>query len=904
MTLTVGGRFGSYEITAAIGAGGMGEVFRARDTKLNRDVAIKVLPAAFAQDHERVARFKREAQVLASLNHPNIAAIYGLEEVGARHASPDAGAGRATSGGNGPGMSGPYGSIIALVLELVEGEDLSAHIARGALPLAEVLPIARQIAEALEAAHEKGIIHRDLKPANIKVRADGTVKVLDFGLAKAFENEALGSGASAQISQSPTMSRHATEAGTIMGTAAYMSPEQARGKKVDKRADIWSFGVVFYEMLSGAGLFAGESVSDTLAAVLTRDPDWTGLPAETPDALRVLLRRCLERDSRKRLHDIADARITLDDPLAMRSAESGAGRWNQWTVGLGTVALLATAFAAWAWVRPRPSPDGPTARFALPYSSDASIQDEHGSPVALSPDGTSVISVGRQQLYLRRLDQIDAVPIPNTGDGTQPFFSPDGQSLGFHAQGKLKRVALNGGPATTICQADGIVRGASWGAGNAIVFSMDSVLLQVPATGGVPVAVARPDSKHGDAYRWPSFLPAGRRVLLTIWKGSTDSSVIGVLDLSSGLVSSITDAGTNPRFVEPGWLAYATGDGTVFAAPFDLSAARVTDTARPVLENVRVGAGGAAKLGLSSRGWAAYLSRSGVAQLVLVDRQGAARAVPGEARPFGAPRFSPDGRKVAVSVRPPGPVGDVWVVDPQQGTQSRLTFEADNQNPEWSPDGQRVLFASNRSGPFGLFWTLVGGGAAESLLVKAGKGIHEGMLSRDARTLIYRERPEPNADVYYKPVGTAESRPFLASAFNERAPTLSPNGGWLAYVSNESGQDEVHVRPFPEGAGRWQISVGTGREPRWASNGRELFYRQADTLIAVEVRTESGFSVGGRAPLFTGHFLSSTGHAAYDVHPSGSHFIFVAASAGSQDLVFVQNVFSSGPPGQGGAVQR
>ena len=861
----------SYRIERELGRGGMAIVYLAHDLKHERKVALKVLKPELAAVLG-AERFLVEIKTTASLQHPHILPLFD---------------------------SGTAGGLLYYVMPFIEGETLRAQLTRETqLGIDEAVRIATQVADALDYAHRRGVIHRDIKPENILLH-DGRPMVADFGIALAVSAAAGG---------------RMTETGLSLGTPHYMSPEQATAEKeITGRSDVYSLGSVLYEMLAGEPPHTGNSAQQIIMKIITEEaPAVTRHRKSVPVNVAAAVAISLEKLPADRFVSARAFAEALADPgfrqTTSRAAESRhvSWRWNQWAVGLGSVALLATTLAAWAWFRPRSTPEGPLARFSLSYPSDASIQDEHGSPVALTPDGRSVVSVGRQQLYLRRLDQIDAVPIPNTADGAQPFFSPDGLSLGFYAQGKLKRVGLDGGPAATICQVAGIMRGASWGAGDVIVFSTDSVLLQVPATGGVPEAVARPDSTRGElAYRWPSFLPAGRRVLLTVWKGTNDNAAIGVIDLSSRHVSSITDGGTSPRFVEPGWLAYAKGDGTVFAAPFDLRAARVTGTARPVFENVRVGAAGAAKLGLSSRGWAAYLRRSGVAQLVLVDRQGAARAVPGEARPFNAPRFSPDGRKVAVSVSPPGPTGDIWVVDPQQGTQSRLTFEGDNRYPEWSPDGGRVLFASKRRGPFALFWTLgVGGGTAESLLAKADRSIHEGLLANGARTLVYREGAEPSADVYYKPVGTGESRPFLTSAFNERAPTLSPNGRWLAYVSDESGQDEVHVRPFPEGSGRWQVSPAMGREPRWAPDGRELFYRKADTLIAVAVRTESAFSVVGWAPLFTGHYLSSTGHADYDVHPDGRHFIFVAVSAGSQDLVFVQNVFSSGPRPPTGAGRR
>jgi eukaryotic-like serine/threonine-protein kinase len=856
-----------YRIERRIGQGGMATVYLAHDVRHDRKVALKVLHPELTAVLG-AERFLQEIRVTANLHHPHILPVHD---------------------------SGEADSFLFYVMPFVEGESLRDKLNRERhLDIQEAIEITKSVAGALDYAHRHGVIHRDIKPENILLH-DGHPSVSDFGIALAVRNVG---------------AERLTDAGLSLGTPHYMSPEQAMGdRELDGRSDIYSLGVVLYEMLAGDPPYTGSTAQAVVAKVITeKAPPLKAIRDTVPVHIAWAAHKALAKLPADRFPtaiDFAEAvanRNVMETTAGRLEIQAGAPtqgwlRGTRLAAAAGGVAFVATAVAAWAWFRPPPEPAGPLARFSLSYPDDAWIEDEHGSPVALSPDGTAAVYAGTRQLYLRRLDEIDPVPIPNTAGGSQPFFSPDGQALGFHAQGKLKRVAMNGGPAVTICEAQGILRGASWGAGNSIVFSLDTVLLRVPASGGAPEAVARPDSTRGEAgYRWPSFLPDGRRVLLTMWKGGNDNTRIGVVDLASGLVTPITTTGTSPRFVEPGWLTYATGDGTVFSAAFDPRAARVTGTARPVMENVRVGAAGAAKLGLSARGWAVYLRRSAVGRrLVLVDRQGAARPVPGEVRPFSHPRFSPDGRKVAVMVNPAGSTSDVWVIDLEHGTQSRLTFEAYNQYPEWSPDGKRVLFASNRKGGFGLFSARDdGAGTAESLLVNTGRGVYEGMLTPDARALVYRIGNEPSADVYYLALGGAESRPFLTSAFNERSPALSPDGRWLSYVSNESGRDEVYVRPFPQGVGRWQISSAEGREPRWASDGRALFYRKADTLVTVQVRTQPEFSVGARAPLFTGPYLPHTGHAGYDVHPDGLHFIFVAVDAGSEDLVFVQGLFSTG----------
>ncbi|HLE69052.1 MAG TPA: serine/threonine-protein kinase, partial [Vicinamibacteria bacterium] len=563
MTLSPGTRLGPYEIASPLGAGGMGEVFRARDTKLNRDVAIKVLPTAFAQDAERVARFRREAQLLASLNHPNIAAIYGLEE---------------------------SDGVLALALELVEGEDLAERLTRDAIPVDEAVAIAKQIAEGLEAAHEKGIVHRDLKPANLKLTKDGTVKILDFGLAKAYEGEPTTDGA---LSQSPTMSRQMTEAGVIFGTAAYMSPEQARGGTVDKRADIWAFGVVLFEMLTGKRLFTGETVSDTLAAVLRQEIDWKALPASTPPGLRRLLERCLDRDAKKRLRDIGEARVALEERLGTRDTvrTSSGMRALPWFL-----LALVSALALWALWRPAPQP-APPLRLSAELGAAASLATDWGPAAILSPDGRLLAFVAspgtgeRPLLHLRRLEQLDAAPLAGTEGARDPFFSPDGEWIAFFADGKLKKVSVSGGAAVTLCDAAD-ERGGTWAEDGTIFFTAGGQpgvgLSRVSSAGGTPQTLTTPDAASQErTHRWPQALPGGKAVLYTAGstRGNYEDASLVVHSLASDTRKVLHRGGYHGRYLPSGHLVFIH-EGTLFAARLDLDRLELTGQPVPVLAGV------------------------------------------------------------------------------------------------------------------------------------------------------------------------------------------------------------------------------------------------------------------------------------------------------------------------------
>jgi len=914
MTLAAGTRLGPYEIVAAIGAGGMGEVYRARDTKLNRDVALKILPDAFASDPDRLARFTREAQTLAALNHPHIAQIYSVGEA----ASPERSA-----------LSPD--KVQFLVMELVQGEDLSQRIARGAIPLDEALPIARQIAEALEAAHEQGIIHRDLKPANIKVRADGTVKVLDFGLAKALDP--VGSAAAVGVSNLPTITSPAmmTGVGMILGTAAYMAPEQAKGRTVDKRADIWAFGAVLFEMLTGKRAFPGEDVSDTIAHVLMKEPDWATLPVNTPVAIRKLLRRCLEKDRKRRLADMADARLEIEDaltspaeaarPLAGVSRTGALGR----PVALGLMLTLsATAFivgavamrAAIRLLGPQSNQTPPQVTRTLVSVAPAgqlraNNQSESaawGMPsrtaMALSPDGRSLVfsanAGGKQQLYLRALDQLDAAPLAGTEGADSPFFSPDGKWVGFWANGALKKVALSGGPATTICQTDAIF-GASWGSNDTIVFArVREGLLQVPGAGGTPQSLTTLDTAKGEvSHRLPQVLPGAKAVVFTITHDAFpkwDVADIVVQSLVTGERKTVAQ-GADARYASTGHLVYARA-GTLMAMPFDLARLQVTGGAVSVMADVMQAANivnvnldtGAAQFSVSASGALVYATGGAAGdaerRLVWVDRAGLAQPLSAPPRAYFAPRLSPDGQRVVVYTRGTG--SDVWTFDITRGTLTRLTTEGRNGWGLWTPDGKRVVFQSG-PGVGNLFWKPAdGSGAAERLTTSEYTQV-PASWSPDGQTLAFVEShpvAATGSDIWALPLaGDRRPRPLLQTKFNETYPEFSPDGRWLAYVSNESGRDEVYVQPYPGPGPRQQVSVDGGEAPAWSRDGRELFYSAVANVgqgattrewIAVPLTTAPSLRFGAPRVLFQARYQTTLTARGYDVTSDGQRFLMVS----------------------------
>ncbi len=879
MPLAPGTQLGPYEITAPLGAGGMGEVYRARDTKLGRDVALKVLPEGFSKDSERMARFRREAQVLASLNHPNIASIYGLEDSGGVH---------------------------ALVMELVEGPTLAERVQPSGVPLEEALAIARQIAEALEAAHEKGIVHRDLKPSNVKVTPEGKVKVLDFGLAKALDP--LDSASNLSPNDSPTVSAAASKAGLILGTAAYMSPEQARGKPVDKRTDIWSFGCVLYETLTGGQAFASETVSDTIAKILEREPDWQRLPAETPGHIRQLLRRCLEKDPKRRLRDIGDARIEIEEARVAPAPPDGPApirhsrrAWKSsllWTLaGILVGGLIATITVLKLQSGGSPGTSSPKQlALSLPSTVELVAHDKQG--LAISPDGKHVVFPGRRagvtQLYDRPIDRLEASPIPGTQGAAQPFFSPNGRWVGFFAGGKLKKVALAGGTPVAICDVRD-PNGATWGSDDMILFG-DKGVLRVSAAGGSPQTVTIPDSNRNESdHMEPDILPGGEAFLFTIWTGGYAHAKVAVQSLKTGQRRVLLD-GIKPRFAATGHIVFFRA-GSLWAAPFDLDRLDVTGEPLPVVEGIHVEWAVWPYFSFASDGTLIYAPGAPLdaKRLVWVDRKGAVQPLNAPPKPYDNPRLSPDGQRLAVVIREEN--HDVWTYEPARGTLTRLTSDpGEDETPVWMPDGKRLVFAGNRSGGSQLLSTGADGSGTEEVLLGIRRGHrHADSLSPDGQVLAFEEESQATgSDIWVMPLqGDRKARPFLRTTFNEAGAKFSPDGRWIAYSSDESGRSEVYVQAYPGPGGKRQISTEGGVEPVWARSGRELFYRNGVKLLVAEVRTQPAFSASRPRVLFEGRYDTLPWNSNYDVTPDGQRFLMVqsAEPTGQSQINVVLNWF-------------
>ena len=862
-----GRRIGTYEIAGQLGVGGMGEVYRARDTKLGRDVAIKVLPPAFTADRERLARFEREARVLASLNHPNVAAIYGLEQ---------------------------FDDFQGLILELVEGETLAGKIAirRSGLGATAALGIARQIAEGLEAAHEKGIVHRDLKPANIKVTPAGTVKVLDFGLAKANPDSA------PDLSQSPTITISGTREGVVLGTAAYMSPEQARGQSVDKRADIWAFGCVLFEMLTGRIAFPGATVSDHIAAILEREPNWSVVPASTPPAVHRLLRRCLEKDPKRRLHHIADARIEIDEALTegATAAPSATSRRRGPSPLLASsmAFVLAAALAGWTvWTfaaSRRSSPDRTITRFVIRPPASAPMVG--GPDFDVSQDGSQLVYVGLEQgvnrVYLRRLDQFEPASIPGTEGARWPFFSPDGRSVGFWADGKLKRVAVTAAiPPVIVCD----VRDhpmATWTTDNAFIFrgELGGGLQRVSAEGGaVPQKLTTPDKSRSEIdHHTPRLLPGGKALLFTIHRERNQYQV-ALIVLATGERKILIDSAFDARYSPTGHLVYGNGH-SLFTVPFNLDRLEVTGAPVRLVNSVASDPpSGLAFFSLSPTGTLVYEPERSLPPrtLVWVDRTGAQTPLQIPPRLFTNPRLSPDGKRLAFAAAE-NERRDIWVYDLGADKLSRVTREGDNKAPLWTHDGLRLTYTSIQDDRERLLsQSADGSGPAESILSSQHR-LLPGAWSVDHRALLYGDTPETDiSDIFVLRLDAERrSQPLIHGSKPVRHPSLSPDGRWLAFSSQETGRNEVFVDAFPALGSRRQVSVEQGREPRWSRDGRELFFRSRSRMVAVPVDMAHGFAAGKPVILFDGpYFVDQLTGLDYDVAPDG-RFLMIKPSEEEQ----------------------
>jgi Tol biopolymer transport system component/predicted Ser/Thr protein kinase len=867
----IGSSLSQYRVTSKLGEGGMGEVWRAEDTKLGRDVALKMLPDGFAQDPERLARFEREARVLASLSHPNIAGIFGHEEVDGKR---------------------------FLVMELVEGQSLAERIQQGPMPIDEVVRIAKQIAEAVEAAHDKGVVHRDLKPANVNITPDGNVKVLDFGLAKALVGDPMsGDPAAHDLSLSPTLTQAMTGLGVLLGTAGYMSPEQARGKPVDRRADIWAFGCIVYEMLTGQRLFSGETATDVIGAVVHKEPDLDQLTPKVPARIRRLLDRCLQKDVSRRLQSIGDARIALQEWLENPEDEvadvaSPRPGWLPWAVAVvvGLIGLVLGGFFLGSGQQTAP----PVQRFVVELGDEPPFTGR-GAAVVPSPDGrylayaTSVGGGGA--LYLRPFDRFESLKVAAGQSREWPhnaFFSPDSQWLGFFTVSELKKVPVTGGSPITLADTE-MPRGGSWSADGRIVFAPKSTggLSIVPAAGGevVPLTTV-PEGEGFESDRYPQWLPGDRAVLFT--NINSEGPRIEIVDVESGERRVLHEGGFYGRYVPTGHVLFVDGDA-VFALPFDAKRLERTGSPMPVLEGVAsVPAGGQAQYAVSDTGMLVYRPGSDDLEpfrIAWSDRSGRIESLWDDEGIYGTPRLSPDGRRLAVSVQR-GDDWDVWVYDIERDVATRLTFGGGyDADPTWSPDGLYVAFASDREGgKMATFRTRSDGTGEAELLIEPGKLEFPAPLSWSpdgSRLMVTTPGEGGSDDLWFVPAdGKGEPEPYLASPFDESDGNFSPDGRWIAYRSNETGDSEIYVRST-RGPGKWQISDGGGWQPEWSGDGKTLFFRSREGLNAVGVEAAGDEFRAGRPEYLFGEIFGGPEGVRlpgylffdYDVSADGQQFV-------------------------------
>jgi Tol biopolymer transport system component len=867
MSILPGRRLGPYEILSAIGAGGMGEVYRARDTRLDRIVAIKVLPTHLADRSELRERFEREARTIAGLNHPHICTLHDI---------------------------GQQDGTDYLVMEYLEGETLAQRLSKGPLPLEQVLHYAIEISDALDKAHRKGVTHRDLKPSNIMLTKSGT-KLLDFGLAKLKQEAA---PANTSLSDLTTAADPLTAQGTIVGTMQYMAPEQVEGKEVDARSDTFAFGAVVYEMATGKRAFEGKTQASLIAKILETDPPpISSLQPMTPPALDRVVKRCLAKEPDGRWQSAGDLTSELKwiaesgsqaglTPAAEMKGFRAVGRRTLIFSLLGTLLLggLVTGFAVWNL---RPSSARPVTRTAINLPTGQQLAGlETGPAVALSPDGTHLAYVARQsgtqQLYLRALDSLESKPIPDTEGAVNPFFSPDGQWLGFFSGGKLKKVSVSGGAALTLGVASSS-RGASWGSQGIIALAPSatlSAIQQVSDAGGTPQPLTRIEKGEG-SHRWPEFLPGGKAMLFAA--GSTaitfTNAQVAVQSVGTSQRRNLIQGGMNPRYAPSGHLVYAQG-GSLMAVPFDAERLAVTGTAVPVVEGVlQSPTTGAAQYSFSSTGSLVYVSggfQSSQSRLVWVNRNGAEQPLVAPAHTYLQPRLSPDGRRVAVGIVEQE--SQVWLFDLSRDTLTRFTFEG-NYNPisVWTPDGKRIAFESNKEGEPNLFWQLADGSGGLERLNTSDYIQAPSSWSPDGGFLAFFEvNPTTGVDIWVLRMGDRKAQPFLRTRFNEAAPRFSPDGRWLAYISDESGRYEIYVQAYPGPGGKWQISTEGGTEPAWNPNGRELFYRSGGKMMAVDIAIQPSFAAGTPRMLFEGPYeRAQVPISNYDVSPDGQRFLML-----------------------------
>jgi serine/threonine-protein kinase len=882
MPLAAGTKLGHYEIAGALGAGGMGDVYRAHDTKLGRDIALKILPESFTHDPERVARFRREAHVLAALNHPHIAAIHGLEE------------------SNG---------LQFLVLELVDGESLDKRIARGAIPLEEALAIGKQIAEALEAAHEKGIIHRDLKPANIALTNGQQVKVLDFGLAKATD---AAHGTSLDRTNSPTITSPAmmTGIGTLLGTAAYMAPEQAKGRAADKRSDIWAFGCVLYEMLTGTRVFEGDDVSDTLASILKDEPNWNALPSAAMP-LTSVLRRCLEKDALRRLRDVGDVRLLIEDAYRASSAArpaSVAAPRTWWMAAAATFGLIVGGTATALIVRGQPPVRSRVERFELTSPSAAPLNTSPaGTNVAISADGSRIVYTSRgpdARLVLREIDHVETKPIVTGESAWDPFFSPDGQQVGFATLEELRRVPARGGPSVKICRLAGVVfSGATWGPNDAIVFTQAGGLglFRVSAAGGQPEKLAAPDTTKGEQnYLRPTFLPDGQSVLYTVLVRGGPPRIVS-RNLKNGITTTLVEGGFGAQYLTPGYLVYGQND-RLMAVAFDASRVRVTGSPIALQDDAstKLPGGSATNLAIARDGTALYVAgyvagsdAPGPRRVVWVDHRGTHIApIAEQVLQFPRyPRLAPDGRRLALTIGPLN-AGNIWIYDLTGGAQPlKLTFHDHNLFPIWSPDGQRILFIS-RAGSDRLLSVPANGSAVEPepLLTTEEPHIPLDWSPGGQTVLLSRTSAQTRSDLLLLTMSDRTTRPWLVTPFAEGEARFSPDGRWVAYTSDQTGRSEIWVRPFPGPGAPVRVSAEGGQDPAWSRDGKELFFRSSTKMLSARIlSTAPDMRVDMPRALFEGGFEPGS-QRAFDVAPDGRLLMIEATTTNaSPSIIVVRN---------------